>query len=306
MKKLKGIAPLVIILLVALGLAGGAAAGYEFREPIKKLVKGQTTAEEIKQAVEAEAAKLAAGKSKFELEGVATTVDTAAKIVTVKIKSSTNSIKELRLSETPVIITDTTKIISGSTENLKIADIPINSQVHVAGTIGKEGQLTGTRVVIQKDDASDSAKEATTFMVFGTVKSVASDSVTVTVAAANKSAKEQKGKDLEIKVAAATAIEKNHAAIALSDIKANDRVKVEGSFENSVYTASKIEVKVEEKATEIEETTTTSGSSSSNANGNANKNQNANSAQSGTRGASDNASANADKNKTNEDNDESD
>src|SRR3989304_10198021 len=120
-KKNKGIAPIVIVLIVAMGLIGGTAVGYEFREPIKKAIKGKTTNDEIKDAVDKAKEELESGKNKFELEGITTSVDASAKSITVKIKSSTDSIKEMRLSETPITVSDTAKISSGSTKDLKIA-----------------------------------------------------------------------------------------------------------------------------------------------------------------------------------------
>ena len=112
MHKSKGVAPVVIVLLIALGLIGGAAAGYEFREPIKKALQGKSTADEIKDAENAIKNELGSGK--FELEGVTTEVNAAGKQITVKIKSSTDSIKDLRLSEAPIAISDTADIIFGS------------------------------------------------------------------------------------------------------------------------------------------------------------------------------------------------
>ena len=265
----KGIAPVVIVLIVALGLAAGATAGYTFREQIKKAVKGKTTQDEINDAVNAE--KL--GQSKFELEGVTTEVDAGTKVINVKIKSSTDSIKELRLSDAPIAVSDTADITFGSTKDLKIADIPINAQVHVGGTI-KDGALTATKVIIQKEDADENGKaEKDRFAVGGIVKEVGSNKLVVTVATANKLAKDQKGKDLTIKVDSSTTIEKGDSAITLSDIKADDNVQVTGTIVSSEYIASKIEVKVQEKAGELE-ATENQGSTNSNAGGNSNSNSN--------------------------------
>lgn len=249
----KGLAPLIIVLIVALGLAAGTTAGYAFREPIKKAVKGQTTADEIKNAVEKEVTKIKSGQSKFEIEGIATGVDATNKIITVKVKSSTDSVKELRLSETPITVSDSAKIKMGDKKDLKIADIPINSQVHVGGTISN-GKFTATKIEVQKEDADENAKaEKTNFEVGGTIKEVGTDQITITVTTANKLAKDQKGKDLTIKVTSGTEIEKGDSNVAISDIKASDNVEVSGTIENSVYTASKVEVKVKEEGEKLEE-----------------------------------------------------
>jgi len=252
----KGFAPIVVVLLIALGLVGGTAIGYEFREPIKKMIRGKTTDDEIKEAVGEATAKLEEGKSKFELEGITTSVDAVGKSIVVKIKSSTDSIKELRLSEVPITVADAAEINSGSTKDLKITDIPINAQVHVGGEV-KDGSLTATKIIIQKGDADESGSaQQTRFAVGGTVKEVKSDSIIVTVSTANKLAKDQKGKDLTIKVSSTTVIEKGDLTIALSDVKANDNVQVTGTIENTVYNASKIEVKIQEEAGELEQTQT--------------------------------------------------
>ena len=250
--KRRGIVPIVVVLIVGLGLIGGTALGYTFREQIKKTVQGKTTQDEINEAVSKE--KL--GQDKFELEGITTEVDASAKTISVKIKSSTNSIKELRLSETSITISDTATIISGSTKDLKLADIPINAQVHVGGTI-KDGKLSATNVIIQKEDVGENGQaEKTHFAVGGVVKEVKSDSIVVTVSTANKLAKDQKGQDLTIQVNSSNTIEKGDTTIALSDIKVNDSVQVTGVIANTNYVASNIEVKVKEEAGVLEETQT--------------------------------------------------
>ena len=255
----KGLAPVVIVLIVALGLAAGTGVGYAFREPIKKAIKGETTQDEINKAVEAEKN----GQSKFELKGIVTSVDVANSIVTVKIKSSTDSIKELRLSETPITVSKTATITNGDLKDQKIADIPIDSQVHVGGTIA-EGKLTGTKIIVQKEDANENSQ--TRFAIGGIVKEVGSDKIVVTVSTANKSANSQKGKDLSISVASPTQIEKGDLTIALSGIKVGDEIQVTGTIQSSEYIASKIEVKVKEQAEVLKE-------SSVNSNSNANKNK---------------------------------
>lgn len=253
-KRSKGIAPLIIVLIIALVLVGGTAVGYGFREPIKKVLSGQTSAEELKVALDKEVAKLNQGKDKFELEGVVTAVNVAGKEITVKIKSSTNSIKELRLSEAPVSVSETAEIQFGDKKDLKIGDIPIDSQVHAGGTIN-DSKLIATKIIVQKEDVEetqDAAKEKD-FEVGGTAKSVGAENIVVTVSSANKKANSQKGKDLTITVNPLTAIKKGDAVIALADIKAGDNVEVEGVVANDVYTALNIKVEVEEKAGEIEE-----------------------------------------------------
>lgn len=261
----KGIAPVLIVILIAVGLIGGAAAGYEFREPIKKAIQGKSTSEEVSDAVENAKDEIAKGKDKFELEGVTIDVDSANKKITVKIKSSTDSIKEMRLSETPITLTDTTKIKSGSEDALKIADIPINAQVHVGGTIS-EGVLTATKVEIQKDDIDETGNaEKTDFIIGGTVKSTGASSIIVTVATANKLAKDQKGKDLTIKVDSSTVIEKSHSSIKLADLKAGDTVQIKGVIDATNYIAAQIKVKVQEEAGELEATETESSSNGNSA-----------------------------------------
>jgi len=241
----KGIASIVLVLLIGGGLLGGTALGYVFREPLKKIITGKNTAEEVE---EAQAQKL--GQGKFELEGITTQVDAASKIITVKIKSSTNSIKEMRLSETPITISDSANIIFGSKTDLTIADIPINAQVHVGGTI-ENGLLTATKIIIQKESVEKQKNDH--FAVGGVVKQVLSDGLLVTIFSANKIAKDQIGKDLTIKVTSSTLIEKNNISISLSEAQVSDKIQVVGIVENNVFNASKIEVKVKVQAGELKE-----------------------------------------------------
>lgn len=253
--KRKGVAPLVVVLIIA-GLIGGAGAGYAFREPIKKAVSGKSTTDEINDAVNTAKEQEEAGKSKFELEGVAVEVDSSQSQILVKIKSSTASIKEMRLSEAPIKITEKTEISFNNEKNLKITGIPIDSQVHVGGTIA-EGVLTATTVLIQKEDADDTGQgEKTKFSLGGTVNVVGTDSLKVLVSTANKLAKDKKDKEIEIKITQTTIIEKGDTAINLAEIKVNDNVQIVGVLEESNYVASKVEVKVKEQAGELEETQT--------------------------------------------------
>lgn len=241
----KGIAPLILVLLVALGLAGGTAGGYAMREPIKKAISGTTTAEEITKAID----NFKLGQSKFELEGVATSVDATNSILTVMIKSSTASIATLRLSDAPIEVTATTAISSGTLASLKITDIPIDSQVHVAGTT-IDGKLTATKVIVQKDEAATNKGE--NFIVGGTVSSVSGADITINVKTANNKAKDKKGAELVVKTDSNTIIQKAQATIVVGDIAVGDEVQVMGVIADSTYLASKIEVKVKEKAGELE------------------------------------------------------
>lgn len=241
----KGIAPLILILLIALGLAGGATAGYTFREPIKKAISGSTTAEEIQKAIDG----FKLGQSKFELEGMATGVDVTNQIVTVKIKSSTASIKEMRLSETPIALSATASITFGTQKDLKITDIPIDSQVHVGGTI-TDGKLTATKVIVQKEEANENKGQL--FSIGGTVKEVGVGELQIDVKTANSKAKDKKGMTLAVKTDGNTIIEKAKATILLPEVKVGDEVHVIGVINETEYLASKIEVKVKEQAGELE------------------------------------------------------
>lgn len=241
----KGIAPLILVLLIALGLGGGAAGGYALREPIKKAITGTTTTDEIKTAVD----QFKQEQSNFQLEGVATSVDATNSILTVNIKSSTASIQAMRLSETPIVVTATTAISAGTASGLKIADIPIDSQVHVGGTV-TAGKLTATKVIVQKAEANENKGDR--FSVGGTVKEVTDTGLTIDVKTANNKVKDKKGTTVAIKTDAATVIEKTNASILLSEIKVGDEVQVTGVIVKEEYIASKIEVKVKETAGELE------------------------------------------------------
>lgn len=320
MKKHKGIAPAIIVLIVALGLAAGATAGYIYREPIKKAVSGTNTAEEIQKAID----NFKLGQNKFELEGIVTAVNTVvpettatpspsssispsispsstptpssssptvtptpttSNTIVVKIKSSTNSIENLRLSETPIVVPSTAKIISGSNSDATFSDILIDAQVHVGGTI-KDGVLTATKVIIQKEDATtEDDKTNDKFVVSGAVKTVGTDSLTITISSANKKAKDKKGQDLVIKIISSTIIEKADLTITLADVKVGDEVQVRGTVTNDVYAAANIVVKATQKTEELEEETTNKGQD------NSNKNNNSNSK------SSPNANSNSNKNK---------
>jgi len=319
MKKHKGIAPIIIAIIIALGLAAGATAGYVYREPLKKAISGTNTAEEIQEAIDS----FKLGQSKFELEGIVTSVNTVVPEVTttpspslstspsispsispsstptpttsntivVKIKSSTNSIENLRLSETPIVVLSTTKIISGSNSDAAFADILIDAQVHVGGTI-KDGVLTATKVIIQKEDATtENDKTNDKFVVSGAVKTVGTDSLTVTVSSANKKAKDKKGQDLAIKIASSTIIEKADLTITLADVKVGDEVQVKGTVTDDIYTAANIVVKATQQAEELEEEQNTNQNQ-----GDSNKNKETETEKNNNSKSSPNANSNSNKN----------
>jgi len=147
-------------------------------------------------------------------------------------------------------------------------------------------------VEIQKDDVGENGNvEKTDFIVGGTVKSTGASSIIVTVATANKLAKDQKGKDLTIKVDSLTIIEKGHSSINLADLKAGDTVQIKGVIDATNYIAAQIKVKVQEEAGELEATET---ESSSNGNGAANNEDKSNdsSNNSNSSGNSDNSNKN--------------
>jgi hypothetical protein len=244
MKKIKGWASSIGVAFVVLGLVGGAAAGYTFREPIKKALTGKNTKEEIANAVE-EAGK---GASKFQLEGVTTAVDVAGNTVTVKIKASTDSIKEMRLSDTPVTISSSANITQGSEQDLKIADIPIGAQVHMGGEV-KDGTLTADNVIIQKEETVPGKS----FEIEGIIKNIGSDNIIVDVTAADRGNLAKRDKDVTIQISSSTIIEKEDVIVTLSDIAVGDNVKVEGSVEKKVYLAAKVVIVVSEEGAKLED-----------------------------------------------------
>ena len=288
--KSKGIAPVVIVILIALGLAGGATLGYTYREPIKKAISGVNTAEEIQTAID----NFKLGQSKFELEGIVTSVNTVVpesttiisptptssstltptssptvsptpapsattnpsvtnNTIIVKIKSSTNSIENLRLSETPIIVPSNVSIASSSNPKVTFADILIDSQIHVGGTI-KDGVLTATKIIIQKEDATtEDNKNNDKFVISGVIKTIGTDNIIVTVSSANKKVKDKKGQDLNIKITSTTIIEKADLTISMADLKIGDEVQIKGIVATDIYSASDIVVKATEKAGELEE-----------------------------------------------------
>ena len=175
------------------------------------------------------------------------------------------------MTEAPILVSDEAKIIFGAKEDLKIADIPINSQVHVGGTLS-DGKLTATKIIIQKEDVDEGKNANKEFEIRGTVKTVNDGNIVVTVSSARKSLNSRRGQDVTIKVTSTTVIEKNEATIVISDIKVSDEVEVEGVIEaNDVFIASKIEVKVEEEAGELEGEEEQKGSQGNQGNSNSNR-----------------------------------
>lgn len=241
----KGIAPVIIIILVALGLAGGASAGYVWREPIKKTLTGTTTSEDIDKIVD----QTKLGQSQYELEGIVVSIDSENSLLTVNIKSSTASVKQLRLSDTPITIQKTTAISNASQKDLELSDIPIESQVHISGVI-TDGQLSATKIIIQKDEANQNVNNR--FAVGGTIKEIGENELKIEVRTANSKAKDQKGSTITVKIDAVTVIEKAKAVILFSDVKVDDEAQVTGVVNEDEYLASKIEIKVKEKAGNLE------------------------------------------------------
>ena len=244
MKKVKGLASAVGIVFIVVGLFVGATAAYAGREPIKKVLTGKNTEEEIDEAVE----NAGKGQSKFQLEGITTAVDTGANIVTVKIKASTNSIKEMRLSETPISIASSASISQGDEQNLTVADIPIGAQVHIGGEI-KDGTLTADKVIIQKETAN----QGKNFEIEATVKEISGDSMVVTVKASDRANENSKDKDLTIEIMPLTVIEKEGVTVTATDIAAGDKVQIEGTKFGKTYRAAKITVMINEEGAKLDD-----------------------------------------------------
>ncbi len=254
-----GFSTVAIILLVAAGLLGGGVIGYEFREPIRRAavnvgsslgIADTTTSNNTSSSIASTSAV------QFEIEGTTAEVNVSSGTVVVNVKSSTDNVKELRLSQVPVLVTGSTGITFGDNKNLKLADIPLNSKIHIHGSL-VSGIFAASKIEIQKEDSSTEAAtdQSTEFEIQGTVQSVASDGVTLAVTAANKAVKNQIGATVTLKVTSVTSIEKNDSHIAVTGLVVGDKLKAEGKIISGFYTVSSIEVKVTEKADTISEST---------------------------------------------------
>lgn len=258
----KGIAPALMVLILAIVLGAGVAVGA-YKEQIKNFITGNEPANNQ--------TNQAQGLDKFELEGVITAIDTGSQKISVQVKSSTKSIAAMRNSDVQISTTSTTTIVYKDQENPRLEDIPLDAQVHVGGEI-KDTGLVATKIIVQKEEAGT---QSTRFHLQGTVKAVSSDKLTVTVKNANKLARDQKGKDVEIRVTSNTIIIKDDAQITLADIDVDDKVNIQGILKDNVFTASKIVVAVPQKSGELEESANNAANNASNNASNKSKSQNA-------------------------------
>ena len=261
-KRAKGLGGLAVIIIIAIGLLGGTAAGYTFRKDIQKAIKGKTELEQQEEEHQQEIESVKLGHTKFELQGTTTAVDTSGSKINVKVKVPSDAIKELKELEVPITIDVNTSIKFGS-ETLEIAGIPINSKIHISGTISDDG-LLAEKIVVQKEEDDDLVKNGNEFGVNGIVVSLASGSLEVEVTAADKGQKKNIGKTITISVSTLTNIEKDEQPIVLADIVVGDKIEISGIFKANSYTAVKIEVEdpeVEEAEDEAETTTKSNGAS---------------------------------------------
>ena len=127
--------------------------------------------------------------------------------------------------EVTFAITAQTDIRKGNTPVLP-ADIQPGWRVHVKAATGADGVLTATRVIVQNTKTEDDVKLSGVVTAVGTA--------------------DLKVGDTTVQTNASTKIRKRGATIALADVHAGDRVKVEGtSVAANTVLAKEIEVKSE-------------------------------------------------------------
>jgi hypothetical protein len=233
-----------VISLIAV-LVVGILGGYLLREPLKKIINGKNTSEEIKKAVDLELAKFESNKDKFEIEGIVTDININARLTKIKILKSSRSINTLGLAEVYVNTPDALKVNLGGRNDLKNTDIPINSSVKVGGMI-KGANLLATRVVILKEDAGSLRQNQV--VAGGTITNIGTDTVTLKVATFNKLAEAQKGKELAFKFFQSTYFERANLPISSDALKVGDEISAIGALDQNNYLASKILVKTKESA----------------------------------------------------------
>ncbi|MDO8513278.1 MAG: hypothetical protein Q7S37_02145 [bacterium] len=269
----RGMAPLLTVLIVLLAATFGTTAGVKYKNDINKVLVGQSN----QQALDSEESEgtdngQALGKSKFELNGTVTAIDAAESTITVKIKSSTNSVKTLKDSETAIKLAADARVVYKGKTDPTLADIPIGAKVQIGGTIS-DSILTGTKVEVQKEEAKTVLNQ-TKFELNGTVAAVGTGELTVAIKSANKLISSIKGSTVTIKTAANTIIEEGDGQITLADIGVGDKVHVSGIYKDSVLTAARIvvafeEVEVTEQETEgAQSVTSSTDANSSSSSGN--------------------------------------
>lgn len=150
--------------------------------------------------------------------------------ITVSATDAQLVIRDQRNGEVTFVLTATTDIRKGNTP-MTAAQILPGTRVHVKATSSADGATkTATRVIVQNTNGGGSSE----VKVSGTVASISGTTLTLT------------GEDGTVTVTtdATTKVVKKKSAIALTDIVAGDRVKVEGTrVDATTVLAREIEVK---------------------------------------------------------------
>lgn len=156
-----------------------------------------------------------------QVEGMVKSVSATSVVITTQGKG-----------DVTVTANDATVVRKGDTV-ISVAALAAGDRVHAQGKLA-DNVLTATLILVHGTEAEpgddkgahdDHANE-----VEGTIRSIAGSRIVVTTL---------KG-DVTVAVDASTLVRKGDAAAALSDLKAGDRVHIQGATKDSVFTATLI------------------------------------------------------------------
>lgn len=237
----KGVAPLIIILIIA-ALLGTGIVGASY------YVKIKNEKEQANLQVKTSDDKInnienrAEGKIKYELEGTLSSVSPTDRTIRIKISTSSNSIASLRGAEQEISVALDAEIVISDLKSPSLADLTIGSKVNVKGSIKDSGKLVASRVVLQKSENNeDVAEQKSEFELHGVISKVDNTSLSVLVQATNQAIADQKGKIITIATASATIIKSDGKKVDLSGLSIGQKVEIQGNIVSGQFIATQIE-----------------------------------------------------------------
>lgn len=274
----KGLSPVMTIVFVALVLVigvGAASAVYIKNKNDKE--KAQTELKSTSETDKIDSVEQTAnGKLKFELEGTLASVNPTTRVITVKIKSSSDSIAALRGAEQEIAVAMDAELVARENKNPTLADFLIGDKVNVGGAIKDSGKLVASKVISQK--VSSSIEESKSeFEFHGLVKGADSSSVIVLVQATNELTKDKRGQEVIVKTTASTIVKRNGKNVNISQLVVDDKVEMKGTISGSDYLAAQIEAESKDDSSENNNKSSPEPSESESANNNENNSNNSDS-----------------------------
>ena len=175
----------------------------------------------VVQLQKSQATILVTGQAKQEIEGPITAVTSSS--ITVNDASTHGPVKSA--------ITSTTVIRKGNL-TLSASSLNIGEQVHVRSSIGSDGSLTATEIIVQDDGSGSGSGDGQVSELEGLILKVSSSSITVDNAST--------GGPVTAAITSSTVIRKGNTAVPASALNVGDRVHVKTTGSADALTATEI------------------------------------------------------------------